>query len=137
MAFRPLKGESGKTELVKAANSVTITKGDALVDDGNGLLTTASAGGNVDVWFVAAETVTTTSSGQEVLCWSTDGVQFEADCDAVWSTTDLLTEADLAAAGQVDPDASTDDVFLIERGIGIAETGTKVVGRFTHGVPNS
>ena len=120
-----------------AANSTTFTKGDAVVDNGSGLITIASAGGNVDIHYVCLETVTTTSSGQKVLCLETDGVTFEADCDAVWSTTDVGTEADLAAAGQVDPDASTDDVFYIERGVGTAESGTKVIGHFTRGVPNS
>lgn len=137
MAFRPIQGEDGATVSIKCANSTTIVKGDALVDDGNGLLTTASAGGNVDVWFVAAESVVTTVSGQLVLCYKTEGVTFEADCDAAWVQTDILTEADLAAAGQVDPNASTDDVFFIERGVGAAGVGTKVIGYFTRAVPNS
>jgi len=137
MAFTPVLYESGKYVLVAAANSTTFTKGNAVVDDGNGLITNASAGGNVDVRYVAMETITTTSAGQMVICCSTDGVTFEADCDAAWSTTDVGTEADLAAAGQVNPDASTDDIFYIERGIGTAETGTKVWGHFTRGVMNS
>lgn len=137
MAFTPYQFEEGRTVEMKCANSQTIVKGDALVDDGNGLLIPASAGGNVDIRYVAAESVTTTSSGQLVLCWSTDAVTFLADCDAAWAQTDVLTEADLAAAGQVDPNASTDDVFFIERGVGLAGTGTQVIGHFTRGVMNS
>lgn len=137
MAFIPYQYGDDRTVEMKCANSTTITKGDAMVDDGNGLLTTASAGGNVDIRYVAAETVTTTASGQLVNCWSTDGVTFIADCDAAWAQTDVLTEADLAAAGQVDPNASTDDVFFIERGVGLTTVGTQVIGHFTRGVMNS
>src|SRR3990167_6752806 len=97
MAFRPLFGYDGKIRLRGAATAVTITKGDALVDNGAGLLTTASAGGNVDVRFVAMETVTTTSDDQQVLVCPTDGVQFEADTDAAVAQTNVGTEADLAS----------------------------------------
>jgi hypothetical protein len=137
MAFKPIKGDSGKYEMVKAANGVTFVKGNACADDGNGLITNASAGQGTPVKFVVMEGVTTTASGQEVLCVSTNGVTFEADCDAAWSQTDVLTEADLAAAGQVDPDASSDDIFFIEKGVGVAESGTKVIGYFLHGDPQS
>lgn len=134
--FLPLNNHEGKTVLMACANSTTINKGDALVDNGSGYLTTASAGGNVDIRYVAAETVTTTSTGQKVLCWKTDGVTFVADTDANPAQTDVGTEADLAAAGQVDPDASTDDVFYIESILG-AVSDKKVIGHFTRGVPNS
>ncbi len=135
--FTPIRYDSGKLVKVACANSTTIAKGDAMVDNGSGLLTTASAGGNVDIRYVAMETVTTTSSGQLVLMCETGGVQFEADTDAAVAATDVGTEADLAAAGQVDPDASTDDVFYIESIVGAAGTATKVLGYFTRGVPNS
>lgn len=137
MAFRPVFGAEGKNRLVAAANSTTFTKGDGCVDNTSGLLTTASAGGNVDIRYVAAETVTTTSSGQLINVIDTVGVTFEADCDAAWNATDVGTEADLAAAGQVDPDASTDDIFYIEAGVGTAGTDTVVRGHFTRGVMNS
>lgn len=137
MAFTPIVFDSGKIRLIGCVNSTTITKGNALVDDGNGLLTNASAGGGVDVCYVAMETVTTTSAGQKVLCIDVRGVIFEADCDAAWSTTDLLTAADLATAGTLDPDASSDDIFMIESGVGVAETGTKVRGYFVYGAPQT
>jgi len=136
MAFIPYQYESGKTVSMKCANSATIVKGDAMVDDSNGLLTPSSSGNGEDIRYVAAESVVTTASGQEVLMWSTDGVNFLADCDAAWAQTDVLTEADLAAAGQVDPNASSDDLFFIERGVGVAGTGTQVIGHFTRGVMN-
>jgi len=134
MAIKPISNFQHQLVRVGCATSTSITKGDAMVDNGSGYLTTASAGGNVDVRYVAMETVTTTSNGQEVLMCRTDGVTFEADTDAAWAQTDVGTEADLAAAGTIDPDASTDDIFYIERGV---PGQTKVIGHFTRGVPNS
>lgn len=134
--FTPVRYHEGKLQKVKCATGVTIAKGDALVDNGSGYYTTAAAGGNADVRFVAMEAVVTTADGQEVLAVRTDGVQFLADTDANPAQTDVLTEADLAAAGTVDPDASTDDVFFIEEIFGPA-ANRKVLGHFTRGVPNS
>lgn len=137
MAFKPVRYSDGKLQHVGVATGTAVVKGNALVDNGSGLYTNASAGGNVDIRFVAMETVTTTADNQQVLAVRTDGVQFEADTDAAVAQTDVGTEADLAAAGQVDPDASTDDVFYIEEIVGAAGTSTKVLGHFTRGVPNS
>lgn len=136
MAFLPIAGHKNAYCHVGAATGVTITKGDCLVDNGSGFMTTASAGGNVDIRYVAMETVTTTANGQLVLAVRTAGVTFLADTDANPAQTDVGTEADLAAAGQVDPDASTDDIFYIESILG-AVADRKVVGHFTRGVPNS
>jgi hypothetical protein len=137
MALIPENYESGKTVLMGVATGVTVNRGDMLVDNGSGYLTEASVGGNVDVRYVAAETVTTTADGQLVLCWETNGVKFLADTDAAWSVTDVGTECDIATAATLDPDASDDDVFYIESGVGTAETDTQVRGYFTRGVPNS
>lgn len=123
---------------IPAAASTAFVKGNAVVDNAAGFITNGSAGGNVDVRYVCMQTITTgATAGELVLCCSTDGVTFEADTDAAWAQTDVGTEADLAAAGTVDPDASTDDVFYIERGVGTAGTDTVVIGHFTRGVPNS
>lgn len=137
MAFLPIAGHEGKMTHVGAATSITITKGDALFDNGSGYLTNASASANqLDVRYVAAETVTTTANGQLVLVYRTDGVTFIADTDTNPAQTDVGTEADLAAAGQVNPDASTHDLFYIEGIVG-AVGDKKVRGHFTRGVPNS
>lgn len=138
MAFTPLFGDSGKYCLVKAANGVTFVKGNACADSSSsGLITNASAGQGTDVEFVVMESVTTTSAGQQVLCCRVEGVTFLADCDAAWSTTDQQTYCDLAAAGTVDPDATSDNLFFLEKGVGAAETGTQVIGHFVYGAPNS
>lgn len=137
MAFTPIYGDEGKYCSVGFATGTTVVKGNAAVNNGSGYMTNASAGGNVDVRYVAAESVVTTADNQQVLCVRTEGVTFLADCDAAWSQTDVGTYADLAAAGQVDPDATTDNIFYIEKGVGVAETGTQVVGQFIEGAPNA
>lgn len=119
------------------ATSTTVTKGDALVDNGSGYLTTAANSTAVDIKFVAAETVTTTADGQLVKVWRTEGVVFEADCDAAPAQTDVGTVADLGAKDNVNPDASTHDLFYIDSIVGTVGTSTKVRGRFVGGVPNS
>jgi hypothetical protein len=134
--FKPISNFQHQLVRMGVATSTTVAKGDAMVDNGSGYLTTASAGGNVDVHYVAMESVVTTANGQPVLCCRTKGVMFEADTDADPAQTDVGTEADLAAAGTIDPDASTDDIFVIESIKGAA-TGRKVIGFFTEGVMNS
>lgn|SRR3990167_2797524 len=135
--FNPIRYDSGKLRKVKCANTQTIVKGDALADDGNGLLAVATSSTAVDIEFVAMESVVTTASGQLVLCIETKGVEFEADCDAAWAQTDVHTLADLASVSTVNPDASSNDLFYISEGVGVAGTGTKVLGHFVEGVPNS
>lgn len=137
MAFRPLNYEEGRIVLMPAATTQTIVKGDALVDNGSGYLGTASSSTAVDVHYVAMETVTTTSNGQLVKCIETTNVLFEADCDAVWSIVDQGTYADLASKSTVNPDASSNDLFYILKGVGTAETDTIVLGFFVRAVPNS
>lgn len=137
MAFKPLKYEEGKLVSIPAANSQTIVKGDALADNGSGLLAVATSATAVDVHYVAMQTVTTTATGQLVLCIETENVLFEADCDAAWSIVDRGTYADLATVSTVNPDASTNDLFYILKGIGTAETDATVHGYFTRGIPNS
>jgi hypothetical protein len=137
MAFRPINYATGKLVQVKAKASITFVKGNALKDDGAGYITNAAAGDNTDVRYVAMENkVTGSSDGELLLVIETGGVRFEADTDANPAQTDVGTEADLAGAGTVDPDASTDDVFFIEGIVG-AVADRKVVGYFTRGVPNS
>lgn len=135
MAFLPLTGND-TTVLVGAATGTTIVKGDALVDNGSGFLTVAASSTAVDIMYIAAETVTTTADGQLVLCWQTDGVRFIADTDAAPAQTDVGTAADLASVSTINPDASTNDLFYIEKIQG-AVSDKKVVGYFLKGVPNS
>lgn len=137
MAFKPLNFEEGRLVQMPCATTQTIVKGDALVDNGSGYLGTAASSTAVDVHYVAMETVTTTADGQLVNCIETQNVLFEADCDDVWSIVDRGTYADLASKSTVNPDASTHDLFYILKGVGVAETDTKVLGFFTRAVLNS
>lgn len=140
MAFRPINYEDGKVELVAAATSTTIAKGDALVDNGSGLLTTAANSTAVDIEYVAAASVVTTSNGQLIPVIPTKGVRFNADCDAAPAQTDVGTVCDLASVSTLNPDASTNDLFYIEAidlTGGAVGTTTRVIGHFVEGVPNS
>ncbi len=134
MAFIPLTNAEGIEVLIPAKASISFVKGDALKDDGAGFITVCVAGDGVDVNFVAAETLTSSATDGLTLlkCWTTrGGVRFIADTDANPAQTDVGTLADLAAAGQVDPDASTDDIFFIEKIQG-AVADKKVIGYFQH-----
>ena len=128
MAFRPVNFENGKLRQVPAANSIAFVKGAALIDNGSGYVD-LSTSGSTEVLFVAAETLTTTSTGQLLLVWDVDGVQFDADCDAAAAQTDVGTKADLATNSTINPDAASNDVFQVEQ-IGGALADAVVRGKF-------
>lgn len=130
MAARPINWDEGKVILVPATTAIAFTKGDMCVYT-SGYLDEAADGGGVPIRFVAAETVTTTSNGQLVKCWPTEGVLYEVDCDGVWSVVDQGTLCDVATEATLNPDASADDLFFIVKGVGTAETDTKVIGYFS------
>ncbi len=134
--FNPIRFDSGKLEKVGVATSVAVVKGAAMADNGSGYLDLATSGTAVDIEYVAMETVTTTANGQLVLMIRTDGVQFEADCDATPAQTDVGTLADLATNATINPDASSNDLFYIESISSTVSPG-KVLGHFVEGVPNS
>jgi len=130
--FKPLRYDSGKMMKIALAVSQTVVKGYAL-EWSSGYLqigTTTST----DIRFVAMEDVTTSDSEHtEILCLPVEGVEFEADCDAVVSVVDRGTYADLATAYSVNPDSSSYDAFYIDEIVdGAAETATKVKGHFVH-----
>jgi len=137
MAFRPVNYETGKLVLMPCANTQTITKGDCLVDNGSGYLAVATVSTAVDIHYVAMQTVLTTATGQLVLCIETENVLFEADCDAAWATANQGTYVDLATVATIDPDAVTNELFYLLKGIGVTAVGTKVLGFFTRGIPNT
>lgn len=134
--FLPLLYDSGKITGIAAVSAAAFTKGNACKDNGSGYLTPSEAGDNTDVHFVALQTLTIVTSGDLIVVIRTKDVVFLADTDANPAQTDVGTEADLASAATVDPDASTDDVFYIESIRG-AVSDKKVIGWFTQGVPNS
>jgi hypothetical protein len=136
MAFVPKQYDDGKLVNMACANSQTIVKGDALVDNGSGYLVPASSSTAVDVPYVAMESVVTTADGQLVLCIRTKGVIFEVGTDANPAQTDVGTVADLATVATINPDASSNDLFYIEAIVG-AVGDKKVRGWFVEGVPNS
>jgi len=135
MAFRPVNFDEGKT-VRRRAGAITIAKGDALVVT-SGLLALATSSTATDVVYIGAKAVTATS-GDYVDVWeASPDMLWEADCDGVVSTVDIGTFADLATVSTINPDASSNDLFFIEDLVGVAETSTKVVGRFTREVTAS
>jgi hypothetical protein len=137
MAFRPLNREEGKIVEVGGTASEAYTLGAALVIT-SGYYTAAASSTATDVIAIAMETKTITNSGDPLKVLLVDPtILFEADCDAVWSVVDVGTFADLATASTVDPDTSSNDIFKIVKGVGTAETDTKVVGYFTRDVTAS
>ena len=119
------------------ANTQTIVKGDALADNGSGYLAVATSATAVDIHYVAMQTVTTTATGQLVLCIETENVLFEADCTAAWTTAQVGTYVDLASVSSLDTSAVTNELFYVIKGIGVTAVGTTVLGYFTRGIPNT
>ena len=130
MAVIPLNYEEAHVLEVPATASETFVKGD-MCSVTSGLLVEAADGVGTPIRFVAAETITPAANGDMVKVWPTEGVLFIADCDAVWSTVDQGTLCDVATEATLNPDATADDLFFIVKGVGVAETGTKVIGFFS------
>lgn len=141
MAFKPLNFEEGMVVNIPAGNggsSQAFVKGDALIAS-SGYYIPATGGNGTAITHVAMENKTVTVNGTPLAALPVVGgtpVRFEADCDAAWSIVDQGTYADLATAATVNPDATTDDLFFIEQGIGTAETDTKVIGYFVQSAAN-
>lgn len=141
MAFRPVNFEEGRLVGLPTADSTTITKGNVCVDNGSGFMTNGASGTAVDVRYIANETVTTTVEGQIVRYYKVDpSVLINADCDDVVSTVDVGTSCDLAGASSLNPDATTNALFYIEKADtsngNAVETTTIVFGFFLNGLSN-
>ncbi len=127
--FKPLQYDSGKLISLPLAISQTVVKGDALVWASGYLAVAAST--TEDVAYIAMEDVTTDgSSHTECLVLPVAGVRFEADTDDVVSIADRGAYADLASKSTVNPDATTEKVFVIDEIVGTAEVSKVVRGYF-------
>jgi len=128
--FKPLQYDSGKTIKLPLAISQTVVKGDALVWSSGYIAVAAST--TEDVAFIALEDVTTDgSSHTECLMLPVAGVRFEADTDDVVSIADRGTYCDLATKATINPDATTEKVFVIDEIVGTAEVSKVVRGYFS------
>ena len=141
MAFVPLNWEEGRLIQLPCAASVAFVKGGAAIYV-SGVMNVAAAGEQGDIQFIVAETVTTSAAAGDIVdFYRVDpSVRIEADVDAAAAQTDVGTFCDLATVSTLNPNASDDDIFFIEkidlRG-GAVGTSTKVTGYFTHGTPNA
>lgn len=136
MAFLPINFEDGQLVALPMSNggsSASYTVGQALAIT-SGYYTAASAGQGTDVEAVCMEAGTVTTDGTLLKCISTRGVRFLADTDGTPTVAQQGTYADLASATTVDEDASSDDLFFIEKVVGPL-ANKKVQGFFQHGTP--
>ena len=129
MAFTPINFEDGHlVDLPMTA--ATYTKGQALTcTSGYYVTATASMGG--EVFAVCMEGIVIGTTGDTARCITTRGPKFLADTDAAPAATDAHTECDLAAATTLNPDASGDNLFYIEKCL-LPLTDKKVIGYFKH-----
>ena len=138
MAFLPVNKEEGHLiglPMGNAGSTATYTVGQALKIS-SGYYVAATVGQNLDVEAVCMEAGTVTTSGTLLKCIPTRGVKWIADCTTAPAQTDVGTYVDLLDANTLDQTASTDDLFYIEDILG-PTANKKVVGYFSHGVPNS
>ena len=130
--FKPLRYDSGKMEKIQLAVDQTVVKGDAL-KWASGYLAVCASGSYQDTRYVAMEDVTTGAAAHTAcLVIPVEGVEFEADCDAVASIADRGCYADFATKATVNPDASDYNDFYIVDIVGKEEVSTVVRGYFTH-----
>lgn len=137
MAVLPTHFEDGQLitlPMYNGGSSASYTVGQMLAIDSSGYYTTATAGQGTDVEAICMEAGTVTTNGTLLKCISTRGIRFIADCDANPALTEAGTYCDLASATALDTDASSDDLFYIEKVVGqLADR--KVQGFFQHGTP--
>ena len=132
--FTPINYEDG--HIVKLPmTAATYTKGQALTcTSGYYVTATASMGG--EVYAVCMEDIVIAATGDPANCVITRGPRFLADTDAAPAQTDVGTECDLATATTLNPDASGDNLFYIEKVV-MPLTAKQVIGYFKHENPNS
>ena len=127
--FRPQQYDNGKLVKIPLAASQTIAKGDALVW-ASGYLAAATSTSE-DIRYIAMQDVTTGATDHtECLVLPVMRVRSEADCDDVVSIVDRGTYADLATKATINPDATTEKVFMIEEIVGKEEVSKTVRGYF-------
>lgn len=130
MAFEPINYDSGKTVELPFKKDETTTKHCVVVVDKNVGYYATGAGGANDVRYIALEAVTTTSTGEKVLCLPVDGVRFIADTtDEPVRADDVGTFVDLTNSTTLALGTSNDNVFYVEDIYGDT-SDKKVVGYF-------
>lgn len=138
MAFRPKFNFEGKTVLFPVAASMTFAKGDGCHVNTSGLMETSAVGQDYAPTYIAMQDSVTAASGTLALFLRiTPDAIFEADCSAAVAQSVVGDYIDMATKSTLDPAASTDDLFFVEKVVGTAGTSTIVQGRFVEFVPQS
>lgn len=117
MAFIPTVLDEGNVVSLQVA-ATTFTKGDACVFDGSGQMTKATAAGNDPIFYIIAETVSTTATAGDMHnFWRTQSFPiFIADTTTTPTQAQCGTYVDTVTnAGTIDTAASTDDLFFVEK----------------------
>jgi hypothetical protein len=132
---RSLSGKTG-TPLVEVplATTQTVTKGDALaLSTGQATIAASSSG---QIYGVAAESKTTTTSTAQILMYpATPDNLFEAQCEGTYAASMIGTACDIEGTTgimEVNEDATTEKVFMIMEANSESEIGanTRVRGIF-------
>jgi len=114
MAFEHYRGPD-KLEWDIVATGITVTRGNALVDNGAGYLTNATADSSNDIIGVASITIVGDAT-LKVSYWPAyPDVWFKADCDGAPTRAQINTVVDLSDANTIDEDSTGNSpVFLIK-----------------------
>ena len=137
MAFKPEQYDNGRLVRLPATASISFVKGNALIA-ASGFYTNAAAGENLDIQYVAMETITSaaTDGATFVHAIRTKDVIMVADTTTDPTRAQVGTKVDLGAAGSLDTAAVTDQQFYVEDVL-LPLTDRKVRGWFVGGLPNS
>jgi hypothetical protein len=130
MAFIPTIYEEGNIVELQVA-ATTFTKGDGCVFDASGQMVKATAAAGVPIFYVIMEDVSATATAGDLhRFYRTVNVPiFVVDTSGTPTQAQMGTYADTVTnAGTIDEDASTDDLFFMEKIISASDK--KVQGWF-------
>jgi hypothetical protein len=132
MIFTPLQYDSGRMNYLKVGGSKTISKGDPLEIASDGYAERADEN-TTGVRWVALESASSTTEGDEILAVYTKGIEFEAECAAntAQAQVDLVfaLDSNRKVENTLDGTYTEADVFLVTSLVG-ATTDKKVRGYF-------
>lgn len=134
MAFELYRGPDA-VEWDIVANGATVTRGNALVDNGSGYLTNATADTSNNIIGVATITVTGDGTARVSYWPAYPDTWFKVDCEGTPARSQINTVCDLADANTVDEDSTANSpVFLIKEVLDEDQDGTmdRVAGPFVN-----
>jgi hypothetical protein len=132
MIFTPLQYDSGRASYLKVGGSKTISKGDPLEIASDGYAQRADAS-TTEVRWIALESVSDTTEGDEIYAVFTKGIEFEAECAAntAQEQVDLVfaLDSNMKVENTKSVTYTEANVFLVTKLVGVA-ADKKVRGYF-------